>query len=520
MSRDLTETSSDIGSVSAQFGNIIGDFDSYLNRLGRLSSEVQDKLIRFRMVPLGSLAGRLHRTVRVTASKALKLVDLTIEGENVELDKVVIEEMAGPLEHLLRNAVDHGIERPELRRTVGKPEEGQLRMRAYYEGTQVVIQVSDDGAGLQPELIRSKAVSKGSFTEAEAAELSEQDLYGLVFAAGFSTAKEISEVSGRGVGLDIVKSAVARMKGRVSVEFTPGRGVTFTIRLPMTLAITRVLLVKAHGEVFAVPLGAVTQIARVEPDRIERVGQKAAIRIGGQVVPTVHLGEALGVKGRPEPTDRRLPVLILQLGERRIGLVVDQLIEAREVVVKTLGNVLRQVRGLTGATLMGDGSVVLIINPSDLVQESEKSVSYDDTKIAAGGSQPSGVYDVLIVDDSLSVRRVVSNLIRNGGWNPLTAKDGVEALEVLQTSAKKPDVVLLDIEMTRMDGYELTTTLRRQPQYQRLPIVMLTSRAGEKHRQRAFELGATDYLVKPYQDENLLAVVRRVVRESREANLE
>ena len=520
LSRDLTETSTDIGSVGTQFGNIIGDFDGYLNRLGRLSSEVQDKLMRLRMVPLASLASRLHRTVRVTAGKANKRADLTIDGENIELDKTVLEEMEGPLEHLLRNAVDHGVEPPELRRALGKPVEGQLRMRAYHEGTQVVIQVSDDGAGLQPELIRSKAVSKGFFTEAEAAELSEQDLYGLVFGAGFSTAKEISEVSGRGVGLDIVKSAVTRMKGRVSIESTPGRGVTFTIRLPMTLAITRVLLVKAYGEVFAVPLAAVTQIVRVEPDRIERVGRKEVIRIEGRVIPTTHLGEALGVKNRPEVGDRRLPVLVLQLGDRQIALVVDELMEAREVVVKTLGNVLRQVHGLTGATLMGDGSVVLIINPSDLMQESEKSISSDGTNIASDSAQKSHAYDVLIVDDSLSVRRVLSNLIRNTGWNPITAKDGVEALEVLQASPKKPDAVLLDIEMPRMDGYELTATLRGQSAYQNLPIVMLTSRAAQKHRQRAFELGATDYLVKPYQDETLVSVLRRVVRESRETDLE
>ena len=266
LSRDLTETSTDIGSVGTQFGNIIGDFDGYLNRLGRLSSEVQDKLMRLRMVPLASLASRLHRTVRVTAAKANKRADLTIDGENIELDKTVLEEMEGPLEHLLRNAVDHGVEPPELRRALGKPVEGQLGMRAYHEGTQVVIQVSDDGAGLQPELIRSKAVSKGFFTEAEAAELSEQDLYGLVFGAGFSTAKEISEVSGRGVGLDIVKLAVTRMKGRVSIESTPGRGVTFTIRLPMTLAITR----RASGEGLWRSLRGTA--CRGDPDRARGAG--------------------------------------------------------------------------------------------------------------------------------------------------------------------------------------------------------------------------------------------------------
>ena len=518
MSRDLSETASDINSVENQLGALSGDFDSYLNRLGRLTSEVQDRLMRLRMVPLATIATRLHRTVRVTASKKGKQAELILEGERVEFDKTVIEEIIGPLEHLLRNSVDHGIEPAALRQAIGKPLRGQIRLKAYYEGTEVIIQVRDDGAGLDPDLIRTKAVGSGYLKEAEAAAWTDEDLYSLIFLPGFTTASEVSEVSGRGVGLDILKSAVSRLKGTVHVDSAAGQGVTFTLRLPMTLAITRVLLVKAHSQTFAIPLGAVTQILRIEADRIERIGHEPVIRVEGRVLPAVRLGGALSLRTPEDASVRRHPVLVVQLGDRRFGLVVDQLLEAREVVVKTLGSLLQRVRSVTGATLMGDGSVVLIINPADLIEEADAAKSSQRAAPRTPAAQQSQAFDMLVVDDSLSVRRVLSSLITSVGWNPIAAKDGVEALEILQRSARRPDVVLLDIEMPRMDGYELTSTLRGQDVYRDLPIIILTSRAGEKHRKKAFDLGVTDYLVKPYQEETLLSVVRRVVRESREAD--
>jgi chemosensory pili system protein ChpA (sensor histidine kinase/response regulator) len=520
LSRDLAETVSDIGSVGNRFGVIIDDFDTSLSRLGQLSSTVQDRLMRLRMVPLASLATRLHRTVRVTAGKQDKLAQLTIEGESVELDKTVLEEIVGPLEHLLRNAVDHGVEPPALRTAIGKEQQGQIRLRAYYEGTQVVIQISDDGAGLESDTLRSRALSLGFLGEAEAAALTDEEAYSLVFQPGFSTAQTVTEVSGRGVGLDIAKSAVARMKGVITADSVAGSGVTFTIRLPMTLAITRVLLVGTCGETLAVPLNAVTQILRIDPSQVERIGQKEVIRLQDRVLPLLRLGEALSLPNPPDSTIQKPPVLILQLGDRRLALAVDRLIEAREVVVKTLGNVLRRVHGVTGATLMGDGRVVLIVNPSDLVDEPTALQRPSRSAGRTTPSQAAAALDVLVVDDSVSVRRVLANLLKSVGWNPIGAKDGVEALEILQTSAKKPDVVLLDVEMPRMDGYELTATLRGQQAYQRLPIVMLTSRAGKKHRDKAFQLGATDYLVKPYQEDTLLSVVRRVVGEARGAEVE
>ena len=517
LSRELTETSSDIRTVGNELGTLIGDFESILNRQGRLSSEIQDKLMRVRMVPLAALATRLHRAVRVLAREQGKLADLVLEGEGIELDKTVLEEMADPLLHLLRNAVGHGIEPPALRRVLGKPERGLIRLRAYHEGNQVVIQVSDDGAGLEPEILRSAAINRGYVSEADAPQLSDEELHSLVFSPGFSTAGQVSEVSGRGVGLDVVKTNVHKLKGTVTLDSKPGQGVTFTIRLPMTLAVTQALLVKAHNETFAIPLGAVTQILRLEREEIERVGQEPVVRVGGQIYPMLHLGQVLNLEQPADETVQRLPVLILSTGAKQVALVVDQLLTGREIVIKTLGNHLRRVHGVMGATLMGDGSVVLILNPTDLVVEAPKEVQTWTPPLHPPAARAREALTVMIVDDSVSVRRVVSNLIKSVGWQPMTAKDGLEALEIIQRSAQPPDLILVDIEMPRMDGYELMTTLKGHEAYRNIPLVILTSRAGEKHRRKALELGASEYIVKPYQDETLINIIRHLVRVSRGA---
>ncbi len=472
--------------------------------------------MRVRMVPLATLATRLHRAIRVLAREQGKLVDLVLEGEDIELDKTVLEEMADPLLHLLRNAVDHGIEPLALRQVMGKPERGLIRLRAYHEGNQVVIQVSDDGAGLEPQILRSAAISKGYVSEADAPQLSDEELYSLVFLPGFSTSGEVSEVSGRGVGLDIVKTNVHKVKGTVTLDSTPGQGATFTIRLPMTLAVTRALLIKAHNETFAIPLSAVTQILRLEREEIEHVGQEPVVRVGGQVYPMLRLGQVLNLKQPADETVQHPPVLILNAGGEQIALVVDQLLAGREMVIKTLGNHLRRVHGVTGATLMGDGSVVLILNPADLVVEAPKPEAQPWTLLQRPARAREAL-TVMIVDDSVSVRRVVSNLIKSVGWQPMAARDGLEALELMQHSAQPPDLILVDIEMPRMDGYELMATLRAQEAYRNIPLVILTSRAGEKHHRKALELGASEYIVKPYQDQTLLNIIRQLVRESKGA---
>lgn len=516
LSRDLAETASDVTNAGSRLNELITDFDGYLNRLGALTGDVEDRLMRLRMLPLRNISARLHRTVRVTAERRNKRVDLHVEGEAVELDKTVLEEIAGPLDHILRNAVDHGIEPASSRRAAGKREAGVITLRAYHEGTQVVLQIKDDGAGLDPARLRQAAVRMGYVSEHESHNVSDQELFGLIFLPGFSTASELSEVSGRGVGLDVVKVAVSKMKGTLSVTSERGRGTTFTIRLPMTLALTRVVLVKSANETYAIPLGGISQILRIEPEQLERVGRKLVLRLGGRIVPATHLAEVVGMQLPPDANLTRLKAVVLNIGDQRIALMVDQVLEAREVVVKALGSLLGRVHGVIGATLMGDGSVVLILNPNDMLHQQHAVAPQVRLRAAApAGKHQSEALEVLIVDDSPSVRRVLGNLIRAAGWTPHPAKDGLEALEMIHATVTRPDVILLDIEMPRMDGFEFTAALRAMHQYRRTPIIILTSRAGEKHRTRAFELGVTEYMVKPYQDDDLLGVVHRVVEQSR-----
>jgi chemosensory pili system protein ChpA (sensor histidine kinase/response regulator) len=517
--RELTETTTDIRTVGGELATLVGDLDSVLVRQGRLSSELQDKLMRVRMVPLATLATRLHRAVRTVAADQGKSVDLVLQGEHIELDKTVLEEMADPLLHLLRNAVDHGIEPPALRQVMGKTERGTIILKASHEGNQVVIQVSDDGAGLEPQMLRTSAVNGGYVAETDAAKMSDEELFSLIFVPGFSTSKEISEVSGRGVGLDIVKANVNKLKGTVSVKSEPGKGARFTIRLPMTLAVMRALLVKSNSETFAIPQSSVAQILRVERKEIEAVGQEPIIRVGGRVYPVHRLGDLMKLKQPADESLDRVPVLILNTGTEQIALVVDQLLTGREIVIKTLGNHLRRVHGITGATLMGDGTVVLIVNPLDLLTEPEADLRLP-TQVHIPSRAPINTHkawSVMIVDDSVSVRRVVGNLIRRAGWQPVLAKDGLEALEIIQRTTELPDLILLDIEMPRMDGFELMGTLKAQEAYRTIPIAMLTSRAGDKHRRKAMELGASEYIVKPYQDDALLNMIRNCIIESKRA---
>lgn len=513
LSRDLAETTGDVNNTGSRLQDLISDFDSYLNRLGQLTGDVEEKLTRLRMLPLRNITARLHRTVRVTAERCQKPVNFIIDGESTELDKTALEEMAGPLDHILRNAIDHGLEIPELRVASGKTAEGTITLRAYSEGAQVVLQIRDDGQGLNPDRVLEKARRMGVFTEEEVNNLSETELYNLIFMPGFSTASEVSDISGRGVGLDVVKSAVSKMRGTLSVSSERGKGTTFTIRLPMTQSLTRVVLVKAGMDTYAIPLSSIHQVLRVEPEQLELVGRRPVLKLGGKTIPTTHLGEVVGQQSQ-ETNLTKLKAIVLSVGENRLALMVDQVLEAREVVVKPLSGLLGRVHGVTGATLMGDGSVVLILNPNDMLQHT-MTQHYRLRAAKPAPKQFTDAYEVLVVDDSPSVRRVVASLVKNAGWTPHPAKDGLEALELIHSGAAKPEVVLLDIEMPRMDGYEFTATLRAMPGYRNTPIVMLTSRAGEKHRKRAFEVGATAYMVKPYQDEELLTTVRRVVAQAR-----
>jgi chemosensory pili system protein ChpA (sensor histidine kinase/response regulator) len=336
-----------------------------------------------------------------------------------------------------------------------------------------------------------------------------QEIYPYIFVPGLSTAAALSEVSGRGVGMDIVRNTVQKLKGTINVDSEKDKGTTFTIRLPLTLAVTRALMVIAGNEQFAIPMQSVIQIARVERTSLDTIGSQTVVRINDHAYPLVRLADQLLLREADDESPT-IPVLIVRSGDSELAIHVERIIAGRDIVVKTLGSHLRSVNGLIGATLLGDGTVVPILDPNAFSGESEEAFIPKPMGRAGGR----GDVNVMIVDDSVSVRRVMENLVKANGWKPTVAKDGVDAIEVLQTQERLPDIFLLDVEMPRMDGYELLSSLRGMPETKDIPVVMVTSRAGEKHRQKAFSLGATDYLVKPYQDEDLVALVKQLTSET------
>ncbi|MBY0507151.1 MAG: Hpt domain-containing protein [Bryobacteraceae bacterium] len=508
LARDLNETASDIGAAGHQLGGLLGDFDGYLTRLGRLTTELQDKLLALSMVPFQTQASRLHRTVRITGGKEGKPAELTIEGANVEFDKQVLEQLCGPLEHLLRNAVSHGIEDSDRRIALGKPETGNVLLRIAREGTEIVLRLSDDGAGIDAGRVREAAVRHGFLTAEQAAQATQTALYALLFQPGFTTAREVTDVSGRGIGLDVLRSTIESLSGSMSVDSTLGQGTSFTIRLPLSMAITKVLLVQAQGATFGVPLAPVQRITRVEQSELRRLGDVWTLNDGQDPLRLLELGSELGLCPAPRPEElTHRPVLVLRRGEQRYALMVDRIVEARDVVLKPLGKLTRKIPGIAASTLLGDGSVVLVLEPAEL--GAAAMGAQVQRRLTPAARRP---LEVLIVDDSLSVRRVMANLFRGEGWQPREAKDGVEALEWLGRATDLPDVVLMDVEMPRMDGFELLASLRAHDTYKHLPVIMVTSRSGDKHRQKAVGLGVNDYLVKPFIEDTLLDLVRHWAR--------
>ena len=516
LARSLAEVTNDVDTVGNELKTLTGDFDSLLTRESRLAREAQDRLTRVRMVPLATIADRVKRTVRTVADQTGKNIHLTLEGEHVELDKNALEELVEPLMHLLRNAADHGIETPEERKRLGKPDDANVWIRAIPQGTEVLVEVEDDGRGIDAGRIRAKAVDLGMLNWDDAEGLSEEASLNLIFEPGFSTAKEVTEVSGRGVGMDIVREKLKQLKGAISIASTVGQGTVFTIRLPMTQAVTRALLVRVEKQTFAVPMQSVVQIFRVNPQEVERVGDEPVIQVASETHPLHRMAARLGISSAANwdsiDLQMMLPVVILGTGKSKVGFLIDEIVGAKDIVVKTLGTHLGTVKGLLGATLLGDGTVVPILDPLVLVGEKDHAAPKN-LRPARVPSRPTRdrPLTVLVADDSVSVRRVMTNLIKSVGWTPVDAKDGRDALEILHGLAAPPDVFLLDIEMPRMDGYELLGFLRSQELYRQTPVIMVTSRAGEKHRVKALDLGASGYIVKPYQDDALISLIRELV---------
>lgn len=513
--RQLSEAATDLKTCRHEIETVMNECSAASAQQGRLSSDIQEKLMDVRMVPLSSIANRLRQIVRAVSQSQGKLVDLVIEGEHIEIDKKVLDEMVDPLMHVIRNDIDHGIETPEERRALGKHERGLIRVRAYHEGSRIVIAVSDDGAGLQLERIRAAALARGLICEEESRTMSEDELYQLIFHSHFSTAEHISEVSGRGVGMDVVKRQVNRLQGTLLLESSPGRGTLLTIRLPMSLSIRRALLVEVWGERYAVPLSSLKRIVRIPVDQLPAPDGPQEIVHGNERYSCVHLGRFMGCRPQAQQDTDTVALLIVDVGNRFAALQVDEILGEREVVVKNIGTLLQRVRGISGATVLGDGKVLLIINPLDIGMPGDARQPTPTAQVQVRTLREHEQLTVMIVDDSISVRQVVSNLIESCGWRALGASDGFAALELLQRHEKRPDIILLDVEMPRMDGYELLARLKSRDLWRRIPVVMLTSRSGEKHRLRALELGAAEYIVKPYNDDNMRATIRHLVNQSR-----
>jgi chemosensory pili system protein ChpA (sensor histidine kinase/response regulator) len=467
----------------------------------RLTRELQRDLMRVRMVPFASLSERLFRVARQTAKETDKRVNLDIRGGGVEIDRSVLERMAAPFEHLLRNAIVHGIEPRAARVAAGKPETGELLVQVSQQGNEVEIRFADDGAGLDLGRIRAKAAALGLLAEGE--EVSDQDAAELVFEPGFSTADTLTELAGRGVGMDVVRSEARALGGRVDVGTTPGRGAAFAIHLPLTLAVTQVVLVASGERTHALPAVLVEQVLQVREADLEAAHAAGAIAVHGEAVPLHYLPELLhepaGAGGQ-----RSSPVLVLRSGNTRLALRVDEVLGNREVVIKNIGPQLARMPGIAGATVLGSGEIVLILDP---VQLAGPGVRQGRAPSAAGPAQAPvpRVATIMVVDDSLTVRKVTQRLLEREGYRVLLAKDGVDALEQMQET--RPDLMLVDIEMPRMDGFDLTRHVRGNEATASLPIIMITSRTADKHRNYAMDLGVDAYFGKPFQEDALLAAI-------------
>ncbi len=512
LTRFMNESVHDVQTVQRTLLKSVDETAAVLLVQGRLSRELQQNLMNVRMVSFSSIADRLYRIVRQTGKELNKRANLELQGTGVELDRSVLERMIAPFEHLLRNSIVHGLENDQLRMQLGKNPIGEICLSVRQESNEVVFEFSDDGAGLNYAKLREKAVAKGLFQEDEA--VSDAQLAQLIFTAGLSTASEITEVAGRGVGMDVVRSEITSLGGTIDVKSQRGQGTQFIIRLPLTLAVTQILLVRSGELTYAIPSAMVEQVRQVKSADMNILHGEQKIEWQDRIYPLHYLSQLLSDKEVVQENHPRNPVLLLRSGEHRIALHVDELLGNQEAVVKNIGPQLARLPGIAGATVLGNGAVVLILNPPQLAQ---RIAGIGRAGKAARADTPASVKPlsnlplIMVVDDSLTVRKITSRMLTRAGYQVVTATDGVDALEKLEEFT--PDVMLLDIEMPRMDGFALARELRRDPKTQSLPIIMITSRTADKHRDYAMQLGVNTYLGKPYQEDELLQNIADFVAE-------
>ncbi len=506
--RLMSESLHDVTTVQQSLLRNLGEIDAAVLQQARVSRELQQGLMRTRTVPFSNLDERLYRIARQTARELGKKINLEIKDSHVELDRSVLEHIGPPLEHLLRNAIGHGIELPDARQAAGKPETGEISISLRQESNEIAIIVRDDGAGLNLEKLRAKGLEKGLLSSQQNA--SDDELIALIYAPGLSTAESITEVSGRGVGMDVVRSEVIAIGGHIETMSVAGKGMTFSIFLPLTLAVTQAVLVRSATNTFAISSAMVEQVLRLKPEQLAAAYQRGSIEDRGMTYPLHTLHQLLG---HPAPAAVSLgysSVLLLRSGLQRIAVYVDELTRNQEIVIKNINPQLSRVLGVTGATVLGDGRVVLIINPVHLIHRVQASTGAA-TSVPPMEVPPSTPL-VMVVDDSLTVRKITGRLLEREGYRVLTAKDGVDALE--QMKEILPDVMLVDIEMPRMDGFDLSSRVREDARTSAIPIIIISSRTADKHRNRAQQIGVNEFLGKPYQESELLAHVAQYVKQS------
>ncbi len=491
------------------------ELNQVVSSISAVTTDLQLAVMKTRMQPVGKVFNKFPRMVRDLSRELGKSIELIIEGEETELDKSIVEEIGDPLIHIIRNSCDHGIEPLEERRRLNKPETGKVQLSAYNEGNHIVIKISDDGKGLDPVMLKEKAIEKGVISERDTEGMSDREAFNLIFKPGFSTAKVVSNVSGRGVGMDVVKTNIEKLNGIIEIDSEVGVGTTQKLKIPLTLAIIQALLVGVQEEYYAIPLSSVLETVRISQDEIYTVDGKSVLRLRDEVLSLVRLSDIFKVDAILE-SNSDVYVVIIGLADQKIGVIVDYLIGQEEVVIKSLGYYLKNTRGIAGATVRGDGKITLIVDVGAMM-DMAKSIKVNITNLmnesenTKSKNSPSD-YVVLAIDDSSTDRAIIRKCLKPLGITLLEATNGLEGLEMLKNGDKIPDAILVDIEMPKMDGYTFASEVRKYNKFKNLPLIAVTSRVTKTDRMRGVESGMTEYITKPYSGEYLTTVVKRSIK--------
>ena len=480
-----------------------------------VTTDLQIAVMKTRMLPIGKVFNKFPRMIRDLSRELGKKIELEISGEETELDKSIVEEIGDPLVHIIRNSCDHGVEGIEKRLESGKPETGIIGLKAYNEGNHIVIQITDDGAGMDADRLKMIAIDKGVISENEAEVMGDKEAFGLIFRPGFSTAAEVTSVSGRGVGMDVVKTNIEKLNGIIDIESELGKGTVMKLKIPLTLAIIQALLVGVQEEYYAIPLASVLETVRINKDEIYTVEGRSVMRLREEVLSLVHIADIFEVD-RVFDASEHAYVVVLGLAESKIGLIVDSLVGQEEIVIKSMGEYLKGMEGIAGATIRGDGGVTLIVDVAALMSmaktvKSTATVEASGTSASREKTQPSD-YKVMIIDDSKTDRKIMTTSLKSLGITLIEATDGVEALNILKSGEHMFDALLIDIEMPRMDGYTLAAEIKKYNKYKNLPLIAVTSRTGKADRMRGVESGMVEYITKPYSPDYLQNVVKRNIK--------